>query len=92
MNPIEKLLSDKKLTQKALAKELGVVQGMVGNWVKNRNRVSPEKAVMIEEIFGVPCEDFCPLLGKVKQMAINSQASKCKRKDKGKTTAKGMKS
>ena len=83
MNAIQKLLIDKQLTQEKLAKELGVVQGMVGNWIREKNKVSPEKAIMIEEKFGVPCEEFCEILGKVKQMAIISHTKKAKGK-KGK--------
>jgi DNA-binding transcriptional regulator YdaS (Cro superfamily) len=57
-------LSDylKTTTQSALAKQVGVSQGMVHQWVTGLRPVSPDKCILIERATNraVTCEELLP--------------------------------
>ena len=80
MNEIANLLKEKGLTQHVMAKQLGVVQGLVGGWARGDKQVSVEMALKIEQEFKVPCEKFSPILEAAVQLAFERERMKKKAK------------
>lgn len=62
MNTLENLMSTNGLTQRQFAETIGVTPGMVSQWITGRRPVSIEKALTIEEQFGLQAEILCPRL------------------------------
>ena len=73
MNKLRKVLKEKKLTQGAFAKRMGMHQTMVSQIILGKRKMPPERAFQMERLYGVPCEDFVPWLGDLKRMAVTSE-------------------
>lgn len=52
MDAIRSYMARRRLTQTAFAKEVGVTQGMVWQWLSGYRPISPESAIKIEEATG----------------------------------------
>ncbi|WP_228062368.1 MULTISPECIES: helix-turn-helix transcriptional regulator [unclassified Streptococcus] len=53
MNRLKELRTKKKLTQKELAKEIGVHYRTLQNWETNESQIKPDKAQTLADYFGV---------------------------------------
>ena len=72
MNAIKNFLIDNNMTQADFAKGIGVTQGLVGQWAVEIRPVSVEKALLIEDVFGIDAET----LNKKVQLVRNHCVSK----------------
>ena len=61
MEAISEYLEKNKMSQAQFGEKLGVGQAMVGNWLSRRRGVSLDKALEIEEVFGVQNVHICPM-------------------------------
>ncbi|WP_247644746.1 helix-turn-helix transcriptional regulator [Streptococcus sp. NLN76] len=53
MNRLKELRTEKKLTQKELAKKIGVHYRTLQNWETNETQIKPDKAQILADYFGV---------------------------------------
>lgn len=58
-SPLESAVTTVK-TQAALARAVGVSQGLVWQWLAGRSKLMPHHAIRIETATGVRCEELCP--------------------------------
>lgn len=49
---ISAYLTEKELSQEAFAKQIGVSQGLVWQWISGKTRITAERAVEIEQKTG----------------------------------------
>lgn len=52
MNPLDKYLKEKKITQKQIAKKIGATEGAIANYIKGRRCPTLEKAYRIQQATG----------------------------------------
>ena len=59
---IKSYLETKELSQEQFAKDIGVTQGLVWQWLNGRTRITPERAKQIEEKTGgaIGKHELCP--------------------------------
>lgn len=64
-------LKRKRLTQAAFAKEVGVTQGAVWQWITDKQQISAEKAILVERATGgmVPRHEMRPDLWPTRESA-----------------------
>jgi transcriptional regulator with XRE-family HTH domain len=60
MNAINQYLTETNTTQTEFGKKLGVGQSMVRQWATNKRPVSLDRALDIEEEFGINAEEINP--------------------------------
>lgn len=66
MNVIRQLIDENKLSQKSFGASLGVSQSMVGQWLRGDRKVSPEKAIAIERLYGIPASLLSDRVNKIR--------------------------
>ncbi|MGQ7491752.1 helix-turn-helix domain-containing protein, partial [Streptococcus suis] len=54
MNRLKELRQEKKLSQKELAKKIGVHYRTLQNWENGESQIKPDKAQKLADHFGVP--------------------------------------
>lgn len=64
---LQNYLKSKGITQAEFGKSLGVRQEMVNQWLTGRRPISPEKAVLIEELYGLEAEILCLRLRRLRK-------------------------
>jgi hypothetical protein len=64
---LQNYLKSKDITQAEFGKSLGIRQEMVNQWLTGRRPISPEKAVLIEELYGLEAEILCPRLRRLRK-------------------------
>ncbi|MEK3909621.1 helix-turn-helix domain-containing protein [Oceanobacillus sp. FSL W7-1309] len=55
---IEELIKERGLQKKYVAKQLGVTQDTLTNWMKNRNMIKLDQAVKLSEILNCKVDDL----------------------------------
>ena len=53
MNRLKELRKEKKLSQKEIAKEMGISEKTLSRWENGESQIKPEKAQQLADIFGV---------------------------------------
>lgn len=53
MNRLKDLRKEKKLSQKEIAKEMGISEKTLSRWENGENQIKPEKAQQLADCFGV---------------------------------------
>lgn len=77
INPILEFLNQNKdVTQRRFAKEIGITQSMVSHLANGRNSPTPEKALLIEEKFGIDAGLLSPVIARARMGKPLGDASK----------------
>jgi plasmid maintenance system antidote protein VapI len=66
---LQNYLKSKGITQAEFGKSLDVRQEMVNQWLTSRRPISPEKALLIEKLYGLDAEILCPRLRRLRKTA-----------------------
>jgi transcriptional regulator with XRE-family HTH domain len=58
MNPLKKILKERKIKKGELAKEIGISPSELSHILKGRRRLGIDKAIKVSKTTGIPLEDF----------------------------------
>jgi len=58
MNPLKKILKEKKIKKGELAKEIGISASMLSRILKGQRRLGIDKAIKVSKTTGIPLEEF----------------------------------
>lgn len=76
-NAIAEFLSvNKNMTQQQFAKEIGVSQSMVAHFSNGRHDPTPEKALDIEEKFGIDASIISPVIARAREKRIGKRTKR----------------
>lgn len=58
MNPLKKILKDRKIKKGELAREIGISPSMLSRILSGQRRLGIDKAIKFSKATGIPLEDF----------------------------------
>jgi transcriptional regulator with XRE-family HTH domain len=58
MNPLKKILKQRKIKKSELAKEIGISPSELSHILKGRRRLGVDKAIKFSKATGIPVEEF----------------------------------